>query len=230
MINLKDGELLDILPCPIKDDPVVAAFSYALKRQIGFVIASADKARVYAAMDQVPEKLLDIMAIQLRSMYYSEDLPLETKREIVRNTLLWYQKAGTTAAVEELITILFGEGEVIEWYDIDPNEGALPGEFDIMTNARLAVDSVELFKSIIDKVKNVRSHLRRIIAHRELTATLYIANINIAYSDIAIRDSGLHIDFKLQRENKVKPYLAGANGTHQKVVLRDNGLEVTQYA
>lgn len=230
MINLRDGELLDILPCPVKDDPIVAAFSYALKRQIGFIIESADKARVYAAVDQVPEKLLDIMAIQLRSMYYSEDLPIGIKRDIVRNTLLWYQKAGTTAAVEELIAILFGDGEVIEWYDIDSKEGALPGEFDIMTNAQLAVNSVELFKSIIDKVKNVRSHLRRIIARRKLAATLYIANINIAYSDIAIRDSGLYIDFHLQRENNVRPYIAGANGEHQKVVLRDSGLEVTQYA
>ncbi|MDO4313791.1 MAG: phage tail protein [Eubacteriales bacterium] len=223
MINLREGELLDILPCPIKDDPVVAAFSYALKRQICFVIEAADKARVYAAIEQAPERLLDIMAIQLRSMYYSEKLPLEIKREIVRNTLKWYQKAGTTAAVEELITILFGEGEVIEWYDIDPSEGALPGEFDIITNAQLLVDSVELFKSIIDKVKNVRSHLRRIITHREFQANLYVANVNAANMRIIIRDDGLHLNYCMKRENRMEISFASSYSVYQKIIIRDNG-------
>ena len=41
-------------------------------------------------------------------------MELEVKRGLVRNTLIWYMTSGTPAAVEELVAIVFGEGEVAE--------------------------------------------------------------------------------------------------------------------
>ena len=74
-----------------------------------------------------------------------------------------------------MIKIVFGEGEVVEWPDFD-EPPYTPGTFDIVTNARLTPDILEYFISIIDRVKNVRSHLRRILIKREWLLQEYAAS------------------------------------------------------
>lgn len=225
MIKLNEGGIVEMWQD--EKSPEVQAISFALMQAVNKIMESAKKTKCFSLIDQLDEETLDYLAVEQRAMYYVQTLPIEKKREIIKNTLKWYQKAGTPAAVEELITTIFGEGKVIEWFDMDLVEEALPGEFDIMTNAPLSVDSIETFKNIINKVKNVRSHLRRIIAHRENYFTVYVANANFAKSNITIRDSGLHIDFNLKRENRMHHYIAGASETHQYIAIRDDGLEVT---
>lgn len=86
---------------------------------------------------------------------------LETKRNIIKRTLLWHTKAGTPSAVSELVEIVFGEGRTVEWFDY--TEGPYtPGTFDIITNARMTEEMANYFLSIIQRVKNTRSHIRRI--------------------------------------------------------------------
>ena len=55
-------------------------------------------------------------------------------------------------AVAEMVKIVFGEGEVVEWPDFD-EPPYTPGTFDIVTNAQLTPDILEYFVSVIDRVK-----------------------------------------------------------------------------
>jgi hypothetical protein len=61
---------------------------------------------------------------------------------------------------------VFGQGEVVEWFDFE-EEPKTPGTFDIVTNARMTEDISERFLSIIQRVKNTRSHLRNISINRD---------------------------------------------------------------
>lgn len=165
MIKFPDGELRDYLPAALKNDVDMVCLSYAIKKETEQLIKYRKAAMIYHFIDCVPEPILDLLAVELRSLYYSDTLPVGTKREIVKNTLRWHMQAGTPGAVAEMVKIVFGEGEVVEWPDFDEPPYA-PGTFDIITSARLTPDILEYFSLIIDRVKNVRSHLRSLKVSR----------------------------------------------------------------
>ena len=75
-------------------------------------------------------------------------------------------QAGTPGAVAEMVKIVFGDGEIVEWPDFkDPPY--TPGTFDIVTDAQLTPVILDYFTSVINRVKNVRSHLRKISITRK---------------------------------------------------------------
>jgi phage tail P2-like protein len=132
-----------------------------------------------AVIDELPERILDVLAVELRTPYYQESMNLETKRNIIKRTLLWHTKAGTPSAVSELIEIVFGEGRTEEWFDY--TEGPYtPGTFDIITNARMTEEMANYFLSIIQRVKNTRSHIRRILVEREMEMHETVASVVVS--------------------------------------------------
>lgn len=167
MIKIKDGQITDILPCSMAKEVEMQCISYALHKQIQRVLELADKTRTVAMIDLLPERILDILAVELRTPYYQEDMNIETKRNIIKRTLLWHTKAGTPSAVEELIEIVFGDGSVVEWFNYD-EPPYTPGTFDIVTNAQMTEEITEYFLMIIQRVKNTRSHIRRILINRDI--------------------------------------------------------------
>ena len=106
MIKFEDGELLNLLPVSMAKDIETQCISYALKRQVQNVIYFSGQTRTVAMIDLLPEHVLDALAVEMRTMYYSQDMPLEQKRAIVKSTMKWYSKAGTPSAVEELIQVV----------------------------------------------------------------------------------------------------------------------------
>lgn len=174
MIKYSESELIDILPPPMKDNDDVRAISYAVKMATAKLIAFSKRTALYADIDQVPEKILDLMALEMRTQYYDQTMDIDTKRNLVRSTLSWYERAGTPSAVEELVRSIFGVGEVVEWFDFDPSEGEIvPGQFDIETNAVMTPQAAEELSKIIRKVKRASSHLRRVLTRREIPQTAY---------------------------------------------------------
>lgn len=167
MINFQDGELLDLLPSSMKNDTDMICLSYALKKAVGRLLEYERSAMTQNFIDSLPEKILDVLAVELRSPYYLDNMDIATKREIIKNTLIWHTKAGTASAVSEMIGIVFGEGSVVEWPDYD-EEPFTPGTFDIVTNAQMTEDITDFFMSVIERVKNERSHVRRVLIHREM--------------------------------------------------------------
>lgn len=167
MIKFKDGQITDLLPPNMAKNVEMQCVSYALQKQVQKIMALADQTRTVAMIDQLPESILDILATELRTPYYQESMGLKTKRNIIKRTLLWHTKAGTPSAVSELIEIVFGEGGVVEWFDYD-EPPYTPGTFDIVTNAQMTEEIAEYFLTIIRRVKNTRSHIRRILINRTM--------------------------------------------------------------
>lgn len=165
MGDLYSALVTDIMQNDSAYDVEIQALAYAVRLEKQRIMREADKTRTVAVIDGLDESILDALAVELRSPYYSEDIPVSQKREIVRNTLLWFSKAGTPAAVAEMAAAVFGSGQVVEWFDFDPSDGEIvPGEFDIETGAEMQdpVAFMPVIEGIIDKVKNVRSHLRSV--------------------------------------------------------------------
>lgn len=104
MINLKDGELADV--SPFKGDPKNDAFSYAIKKMMQFILEKADGTRTYSIIQNLPDDILDMLAVELRTMYYEETMDISVKRNIIQNTLSWYAKAGTPALLITNVSVV----------------------------------------------------------------------------------------------------------------------------
>ena len=169
MISYYDGQITDILPGNITKKPEVKALSYALQQACRLLYRYSRRLYIYTSLDEQPEEVIDLLASELRTQYYRSTLDLDTKRRLVKNTLIWYMSAGTPQAVEELVGVVFGEGEVKEWYEY----GDKPYYFKIVTNAILTLEMNDFFSIMIRRVKNTRSHLRAIDIHRIVNHELF---------------------------------------------------------
>ena len=160
MIKLTEGGFSDMWNgAPTK----AKCISYAIQKVGEDLLQTAATTMCASLIDRLEEEILDYLAVELRAMYYDQSLPIESKRELIRGAYsAWYMKAGTPAAVGELVQTVFGEGEVVEWFDTE----ASPYTFDIVTNAPLTENILDDFERIISRVKNQRSHLRRVLVNR----------------------------------------------------------------
>lgn len=169
MISYYDGQLTDIMPGNISKKPEVKALSYALQQACRLLYRYSRRLYIYSNLDEQPEDVIDLLASELRTQYYRSTLDIDTKRRLVKNTLIWYMSAGTPQAVEELVEAVFGEGEVKEWFEY----GGEPYWFKIITNAMLTEDMNTFFSVMIRRVKNTRSHIEVIEIHRTVELTIY---------------------------------------------------------
>lgn len=182
MIKYKDGEPIDLLPSHFKENADAVAISYAIKMAIASLLECQKLTHLYSDIDSMPEELLNLMALESKAPYYSEDLPIEQKRKLVKNAILWRKKAGTKSAVQDLIRTVFGYGEIVEWFDFTHGE-QVPGLFDIETGAELTPDVYEQLAKTIESVKNESSHMRYVSFIRELEMALKAGFGNSAASE-----------------------------------------------
>lgn len=160
MIEFEASTILDILPLPLKNKNQVQAISYAVSKGMQRIKENVSMICVYSNLEQLPESILDIMAKEMRTQYYETMLSLKTKQTLLKNTLLWYLKAGTAAAVEELVQTIFGDGMVKEWYEYDGE----PYHFKILTNnPAITNEQFKEFSQLLERVKRKSAVLDEIL-------------------------------------------------------------------
>lgn len=172
MIKYQDGELLNMLSAPAAEDPDVMALSYAIKMGVAKLIIYITKTTLYANVDNMPESILDYMAIELDAVYYEQSMDIATKRELIKGTLKWCMTAGTKKAVEELVGTIFGKGDVTEWYEFDGE----PGTFNIETGSQLTEENYERFSRIIKATKPSSAHIKNMASAKDVDHKLYIGS------------------------------------------------------
>lgn len=155
MIKMNEIELCDLLPSSLKDKPENIALSFAIKQVMKEILEKIELIYLYYHLDKQPDEILDHMAAELRTQYYDSSLPRETKINLIKNTLPWYQTLGTPSAVEEVIQTVFGAGELEEWFDYDGE----PYHFRIATEEIITEENTEKIAKMIERVKNKRSIL-----------------------------------------------------------------------
>lgn len=188
MINLRDSSILKVLPYAINRAPEVQALAYAINKQINKIEDYADATRTWSALNTIPEKMIDIMALELRTMYYDESLPLDSKRLLVLNTINIYKKLGTPSAVKDMVTYVCGETEVKEWHEY----GGDPYLFRVyVTCNREKITYIHKnIVRLIDLVKNTRSWLEYVHYTEKLeTITLRISSIIQTYQEQILNES-----------------------------------------
>jgi phage tail P2-like protein len=174
MTNLKSLKLLDILPSSIVSDPQVLSMAKALDPELQSVSHDIREALIVSRIDELPEEVLNLLAWQWHVDFYEpEKLPVEIKRSLIKNSIIWHRKKGTLWAVKQILRDLGLEPKIREWFDI----GSAPYTFgidaiykgnpaEIMTF--LGDDTVKLLKLAVEMTKPVRAGMLYLVVIPDL--------------------------------------------------------------
>ena len=155
-MKLKDLEFKKLLPSWMQDDVAVEALSKAMDELLQDPDERIKTIRTWDKIDRLNDAELDEMAWELDVDWYDSSLPIERKRETIAFAQQIKAKRGTKWAVERLISAAFGEGYVMEWYEMD----GLPYTFYVLTtNTDTDQESFDAFVKAANKAKNERSHI-----------------------------------------------------------------------
>ena len=90
MTNLYDGQITDLLQNGARYNPEIQALAYAVRMEKRRIIERALQTRTLAMIDELPESILDILAVELRTPFYQGDFSIGAKRELIKGTLIFY--------------------------------------------------------------------------------------------------------------------------------------------
>ncbi|MGI6436418.1 MAG: phage tail protein I [Syntrophomonadaceae bacterium] len=184
MRNLSEVRLLELIPPNLRNDPQIQAAAQALDVEIKAVTEAVQGVIFYSRIDTLPDEVIDHLAWQFHVDYYNPDLPLSVKRTLVKNSLIWHRTKGTPAAVEELITAVFGEGQAVEWWEYDGN----PYMFKVVTfNAAVTNEKAQEFIRALNSIKNARSWLESVEITQTEEMTLYFGSVVHAGDNLTLR-------------------------------------------
>jgi phage tail P2-like protein len=172
--NINNVSLLDILPYSLTSDPNVQAAAQAIDTELITISESISRLNLLYSIDLLDEAWIDELAWQLHVDFYDKSLPITQKRDLVSYSDKWHRRKGTPSAVEELITTIFGDGTVVEWFDF----AGAPYTFRVLTtNSAATSEQAQEFLKAINSVKNVRSRLESIQITASDNLQLYFGNV-----------------------------------------------------
>ena len=163
--NLEAISLNDIIPASIAEDKNVMAICRTIDPQLQEVSQSIREAFIVSRIDELPENVIDLLAWQWHVDFYEPDLPLETKRELVLESIRWHRKKGTKSAIISALEKLGFVPTIKEWYEpelqTEPHTFSVRGYY---KNDQIDVDFLgdqthEILERIIEATKPARSRL-----------------------------------------------------------------------
>lgn len=173
MINIIDGELIDYMPLSFKHGPEAASISFALKQTWKTVWEKSLKVRIFYAIDNLPEDILDYLATDFGAPYYDDSFPIETKRKVVKEAINSEIRGGTVKSIETILSAIYGSAKEEDWYEY----GGQPGHFRIVIDADKTID-MSMVADALRKAKRISSVQDVIRANVQAAEEeLYLANV-----------------------------------------------------
>ena len=156
-MKVSELEFVRLLPAFMRDDEAAIALSKAMNRLIGEPSKRLKTLRVWDNIDNLNEAECDELAWELDVDWYdSTGMSLEEKRATLKIAQQIKRKRGTKWAVEQLISAYFGEGYIMEWYEMYGTPYTFVA---LTTNPHITAQNFGKFVEAVKAAKNVRSHL-----------------------------------------------------------------------
>ena len=151
--------MAELLPPNVAQDVTVLTAAESLDGELRAVTDAIDECVFLARINKQPGAVLDLLSWCFHVDFYDPTLPIEVKRQLIRNAIPWHRRKSTPEAVEEVITAVFGDGIVTEWWEY----GGEPYHFKVETfNTATTNEQAAEFLRALNSVKNARSWLESI--------------------------------------------------------------------
>ena len=139
--GIMDVRLTDLYPI---DSTEIRCLSYVDEVLTAEFQKYTERIVLASNVENLPEPILDYLAIQYRIPYYDSAFDIDKKRALVKEGYQWSMTAGTTDCIRRLTNAIFGNGKVIEWYE----DGTMQeGEFDIEINEKDMTEEITRVKT-----------------------------------------------------------------------------------
>ncbi len=107
----------ELLPISISHDANIQAACLSLDQELSKLRSCIETLSILPNITAASEEIVDLLALQFDVPHYEENLPIDKKRELVKKAIAWHKKKGTVGAVEEIVSLIFGESTIEEWYE-----------------------------------------------------------------------------------------------------------------
>ncbi|WP_342442908.1 phage tail protein I [Lysinibacillus sp. FSL K6-0075] len=160
------SELLKLLPYSLRQDPVLVAIAEAVEIQLNQAYQEAEDIYNLVDIDKMPEALLDLLAYEKHVDFYEVGLPVEQKRELVKASIKWHRKKGTRGAIEDVVSIIYKNAQVFEWFEYGGEEYRFKIEVE---EPFIANEDMKRLKRMVEATKNKRSWLEYVAVKMQQT-------------------------------------------------------------
>ena len=177
----RTGDIFSVLmdqtvPPALRHDQRIVALARAVAEQLQNNAALIRQhAGLFYQIDELCETVLDMLAGDLHVDWYDYTDDLETKRNVIKNSVYVHRHLGTPAAIKRVLEDCFGDGMVEEWFDY----GGEPYHFRVRSDSVEAVyANLDRFLELVDKVKRLGATLEsvQVEQNRSMTAAVGMAN------------------------------------------------------
>ena len=164
MINFSEADLLSVLPEHL-EQVQTEALSAAVKEGLQKLQTYSRAASVYASIPELPDEVLNLLAVELRTQYYNPEARRDRREKMVEQTLAWYLRGGTGSVLTEYLGALYQGGRLEEWYHYDGNPYFFKAIVDLTLDDEIETGTGERITERIQAYKNVRSWLEELVFH-----------------------------------------------------------------
>jgi phage tail P2-like protein len=159
--SIYDAEYLDRLPEALTYDPKVVALAAIVSADLQEVSGEMQQATIYERIDELSERVLDVLAYDFNVDMYDYTYPIETKRNIIKNSFKSSRIKGTRYATEQALKAIWENSEIEEWFEYDGK----PFHFRVVCdigNAEVLAGNKAISEAI-RKQKRLSAHIEEII-------------------------------------------------------------------
>ena len=225
--ELQHTSLLDILPPNLLRDKQIKAAAQALDAELQKITEATKEALLLPRLDELPEAVIDLLAWQWHVDFYEPSMSLETKRQLVRESIAWHRLKGTKAAVEKMVQAVFRGGVVTEWFEY----GGEPYHFrvDILSAPQITAENTARLLNVIEASKNIRSWLDEITYRRDLQDSIHYAAAPTLHATYEIRPAEI-----TDATAEARQYIGAAVSAHTTYevypgIVQDAAIDSTLY-
>lgn len=171
--SLHDIALTQTLPPALQYDAKMTSLAEALAALLqcnAALIVKTDG--IYYRIEELEEKMLDILAADLHADWYDYNGTLQQKRAVIKNNVAIHRKMGTVAGLKTAIASVMGTAELQEWFQYGGN----PYYFRVTIDAA-DMTGTEIFEKLLKAIsiyKPVRARLESVAAKLETDSSFGI--------------------------------------------------------
>lgn len=211
MYTLNNYKIRDNLPSSI-DRQNIRDLAEVLDVKLQEINAMSEIVLLYPRIEELPENLIDALAEQFHVDFYDNDMTLQQKRAVVKNSIAWHRRKGTPSVVEEMVQTVFENAKVEEWFEY----GGKPYFFRVTLITAPLTDKAVLDRLVdaINKTKNVRSWLEYVSFSRPMEAAVYVGGMSAVYKSITMT-SDLSQDQMMNKE----VYIGGVSAVYKSIIM-----------
>lgn len=154
--------ILSTFPSALAADKNLFALASAIAEELEKLYAQNGLISIYPNISELPEELLDILAIDFKVDWYLPDVAVEAKREQIAASFMVHQLLGTKAALVYALSAICPGSDVEEWFEYDGD----PYHFRIVCD--LTDQTTPIAQSDLERVARALKPVRAVLEDQSI--------------------------------------------------------------